>query len=288
MVRPLRIEYPGAVYHITARGDRQENIYDTDDDREMFLDILDWTIKRSHWLCYAYCLMSNHYHLLIETPQSNLSYGMRHLNGIYTQRYNRIHNTVGHLFQGRFKSILVEKERYLLELCRYIVLNPVRAKMVKYPWEYKWSSYPGTSGRGPSDPFLSSDWIRSQFGSSRQSAMKGYEAFVLERIEDESLFGGLRGGIILGGEEFTEGIKHFHEEKSSNKEIPRIERYATRPPLSELLFPQINKSDQIDKIYQAYIEYGYTLQEIGDHLRIHYSTVSRMVKRWDQAAKNKT
>src|SRR5690606_34912418 len=122
MSRPLRIEYAGALYHITSRGDGREDIYLTDEDRESWLNVFEEVCRRYNWVCHAYSLMSNHYHLLIETPESNLSLGMRQLNGVYTQRFNRAHQRVGHVFQGRYKAILVDKESYLLELARYIVL----------------------------------------------------------------------------------------------------------------------------------------------------------------------
>ena len=133
MARPIRIEYPGAVYHVTSRGNAGNKIFSDDQDREIFLPILAAVVKRYNWLCHAYCLMDTHYHLMIETPDANLSIGMRQLNGIYTQKYNRRHETPGHIFQGRYKAILVQKENYLLELCRYVVLNPVRAGVVQKP-----------------------------------------------------------------------------------------------------------------------------------------------------------
>jgi len=139
MARPLRIEYNRALYHITSRGNAREAIFLNDEDRKLFLDILGSVKERSNWLCHAYCLMDNHYHLIVETPESNLSKGMRQLNGVYTQRFNKQHNRVGHLFQGRYKTIVVDKENYLLEVSRYVVLNPVRAKAVK-------NSYLGTAG----------------------------------------------------------------------------------------------------------------------------------------------
>ena len=129
MARPLRIEFPGAIYHITSRGDRREDIFLSDEDRLLFLDTYSKVADRFGWICYAYCLMTNHYHLVIETPLPNLSLGMAQLNGVYTQKFNRKHHKVGHVFQGRFKAILVERNTYLLELLRYVVLNPVRAKM---------------------------------------------------------------------------------------------------------------------------------------------------------------
>ena len=141
MARPLRIEFSGALYHITSRGDRREAIYEDDDDRELFLGTLSEVVERFNWLCHSYCLMTNHYHLVVETPDANLSKGMRHLNGVFTQATNRRHRRSGRLFQGRFKGILVDKESYLLELSRYVVLNPVRAGMVKRPEDWHWSSY---------------------------------------------------------------------------------------------------------------------------------------------------
>ena len=131
MARPLRLEYEGAVYHVTSRGNARQDIYLVDPDRELFLSVLGNTVERFSWLCHAYCQMSNHYHLLIETPEANLSRGMRHLNGVYTQAFNRRHMRSGHILQGRFKAIVVEKESHLLELARYVVLNPVRARMVR-------------------------------------------------------------------------------------------------------------------------------------------------------------
>jgi len=144
MVRPLRIQYKGAFYHITARGNEKKDLYRDECDRRRFLKILESVVDKYKWNIYAYCLMNNHYHLLIETPLKNLSFGMRQLNGIYGQYFNRRHTRVGHLFQGRFKSLLIEKESYLLEVSRYIILNPVRAGLIDEPVDWKWSSYRGT------------------------------------------------------------------------------------------------------------------------------------------------
>jgi REP element-mobilizing transposase RayT len=157
MARPLRLEYEGAVYHVTSRGNAREAIFRVDPDRELFLEVLGATVERFGWVCYAYCLMTNHYHLLLETPEPNLSRGMRHLNGVYTQGFNRRHMRVGHVLQGRFKSIVVEKESHLLELARYVVLNPVRAKMVRSARDWPWSSYRATAGLGVAPPFLDVD-----------------------------------------------------------------------------------------------------------------------------------
>src|SRR5512142_907392 len=131
MARPLRLEFAGALYHVTSRGDGQEDVFTSDNDRAVFLDVLGQVCERFNWTVHAYCLMGNHYHLVLETPDGNLAKGMRQLNGVYTQRFNRQHKRVGHVFQGRYKAILEQKESYLLELARYVVLNPVRARMVR-------------------------------------------------------------------------------------------------------------------------------------------------------------
>ena len=125
MARPLRIEFPGGLYHVTARGDRREDIYLCDADRQRWLDLLGAVCSRFNWFCHAYCLMDNHFHIVVETVDGNLSAGMRQLNGVYTQWHNRSHSRVGHVFQGRFKAIIVQRETNLLELARYVVRRRV-------------------------------------------------------------------------------------------------------------------------------------------------------------------
>jgi len=279
MARPLRIEFPGALYHVTSRGDKKEEIFEDDNDRDTFLEILASVVERYNWLCHAYCLMNNHYHLLIETPDGNLSKGMRQLNGVYTQRFNKRHNIVGHLLQGRFKAILVEKESYLLELCRYTVLNPIRAKFVNYPWEWKWSSYLATAGIAKVPKFLTIDWILSQFGKNRKRAQKAYKEFVMSGIEREAPWKDLKGRIILGKEGFLGKIKGFLKGKEEIKEIPRIERFVIRPKLTQMFSEIKDKKERDRNIYIAHIKYGYTLKEIADYLGIHYSTVSKALKK---------
>ena len=180
MGRPLRLEYTGALYHVISRGDRQEDIYETEDDRLLFLVIFGEVCKSYNWICHGYCLMTNHYHLLIETPDANLSQGMRQLNGVYSQKFNRIHKRVGHVFQGRYKAIMVEKESYLLELTRYIVLNPVRAKMVYFAQEWEWSSYRAMIGQSTLPFWLHTDWVLSAFNPTKGRAIEAYKKFVSE------------------------------------------------------------------------------------------------------------
>jgi len=202
MARPLRLEFPGALYHVTSRGNARRKIYLDRADRRAFLDLLGKEIYQQGWLCYAYCLMDDHYHLLLETPEPNLVAGMRRLNGVYTQAFNRRHRRVGHLFQGRYKAILVDKENYLLELCRYIVLNPVRAKAVKAPEQWSWSSYAATVGDVHAPLWLAVKEVRALF-STRES----YRRFVAEGMGRASPWTRLRGQIYLGGEEFLKRLQ---------------------------------------------------------------------------------
>lgn len=278
MARPLRIEYQGAVYHITSRGNARNKIFEDDKDRETFLGVLGSVVKRFNWLCHAYCLMDNHYHLLMETPEGNISKGMRQLNGVYTQAYNRRHEKVGHIFQGRYKAILVEKESHLLELCRYVVLNPVRAKIAKRPEDWKWSSYLGTAGIKKASEHLTVDWILGRFGSSRKKAERLYKEFVLAGIKKESPWGELQGQILLGRENFIEKIKALLAKGEGVKEIPRVQRYAGRPKLIDI-FRDVKTRDRRNvKIYQANVKFGYSLKEIADHLGVHYTTASKAIK----------
>ncbi|HMA79973.1 MAG TPA: transposase [Candidatus Binatia bacterium] len=274
MARPLRLEFPGAIYHLTSHGNARQKVFFTDTDRQLFLDTLTGVVSRYSWICHAYCLMANHYHLLVETPKANLSLGMRQLNGIYTQAFNRRHRRVGHLFQGRFKAILVEKESYLLELCRYIVLNPVRVKGNLKTGSWKWSSYRATAGLAPAPGFLQTDWVLGQFGKKRAQAQKRYREFVKEGSESRP-WEELKGQIYLGSKEFIE--RHSPRDQRL-KEIPRAQLRAAKPSL-ERIFAKSGEQG----IALAYKEHGYRLHEIAAHLGVHYATVSRRLKQTEQA-----
>lgn len=182
MARPLRLQYPGAVYHLTARGNARQGIFRDDTDRGTFLATLSHVIARYRWRCHACCLMDKHYHLLVETPRPNLSLGMRQLNGVYTQACNKRHRRVGHPFQGRYTAILVEKEPHLLELCRYVVLNPTRAKACRVAGDWRWSSYRATAGLAPVPEFLTVTWVLGHFGHRRRLAQARYRAFVRDGL----------------------------------------------------------------------------------------------------------
>lgn len=280
MARPLRIEYAEAVYHVTSRGNARRSIFKEDKDRWMLLDILEEVNDRYHWFCHAYCLMSNHYHLVIETPDGNLSKGMRQLNGIYTMRFNRRHGSVGHIFQGRYKAILVQKESHLLEVCRYVVLNPLRAKVVEAPERWRWSSYRATAGIERAHPCLTADWILGQFGSKRRTAEKRYRAFVTDGIRGHRIWDDVKGQSILGDEDFVSRLIDYVRGYEEVKEIPKVQRYLNRPNLTEIFKNARGEKRKRDRgIAEAVKRWGYSEREVGDYLTLHYSTVSRLIRR---------
>ena len=280
MARPLRIEFPGAVYHVTSRGNARADIFEDDNDRHLFLSILGQTAKRFNWFCHAYCLMGNHYHLLIETPEGNLSAGMRHLNGVYTQAYNRIHHKDGHVFKGRFKAVLVEKESHLLELCRYVVLNPVSAHMVERAEQYRWSSYLPTLGKAAVPQYLTTEWILSNFSESLPESRSLYRQFVKEGMTaSETPWEKLSGQIILGTEGFIQQVKEMIGGCEEIPEIPRRQRHVGRPVVADI-FPaetKFTKQERNRLIRHAYGAHGYTLKEIAQALGVHYTTVSKVI-----------
>ena len=289
MARPLRIEYDGALYHVTSRGNERKAIFKHDGDRKMFLDMLAQVNKRFHWICHAYCLMDNHYHLVIETPDGNLSKGMRQLNGIYTQAYNKRHARVGHLFQGRFKGILVQKDSHFLEVCRYVVLNPVRAKTISHPRHYKWSSYQATAGIAYAHPSLTADEILGHFGQRRAAAPEKYREFIQDGIDSRSIWEELEAQSLLGVEGFAEGLRHLVAEKQQMREIPKGQRFAGRPTLEKLFPRRISDRTARDQLIEKAVnEFGYSQMEVAAFLDLHYSTISRILTTTIDTAKVKT
>jgi putative transposase len=233
MARPLRLEFAGACYHVTARGDRQEPIFEDDEDRLIFLDLLAKEVLQQGWQLYAFCLMGNHYHLLLETPEPNLVQGMRRLNGVYTQAFNRRHGRVGHVLQGRYKSILVDKQSHLLELCRYVVLNPVRAGMVAAAGEWHWSSYLPTAGDIACPPWLAAQTVLSLFGQGAV-ARRAYERFVAQGLKQPSPWEALKGQIYLGSDAFHARMhKHLAGKRATG--IARRQLHPQRPSAQAVL-----------------------------------------------------
>jgi REP element-mobilizing transposase RayT len=297
MARPLRIEYAGAVYHVTSRGDRREDIFHSDEDRENWLDILAQVCERFNWRSHAWCLMDNHYHLLIETAEANLSQGMRQLNGVYTQHSNRRHQRVGHVFQGRYKAILVQKEAYLLELCRYVVLNPIRAKMVNHIADWHWSSYLETVGavkgsglslsrrrrrneRPAPVTAFNPDWILAHFSeNNRTQAIQQYQNFIRAGIGLAPIWQQLKHQVYLGDEDFIDTVryraKHTALPQKEISEVTRLQRRALAKPLTEYrnMHPERNQA-----IIAAYASGAYTMAEIAQEFQLHYTSISRIIK----------
>jgi putative transposase len=284
MARPLRIEFPGAIYHITSRGNARRKVFLDDEDKRCFLSTLAWVVERFGWICHAYCLMDNHFHLMIETTHPNLSRGMRQLNGVYTQRFNRRHRKVGHLFQGRFKAILVERDSYLLELCRYVVLNPVRTKMVKSPQDYVWSSYRATLGLESSPSGLSTDWLLGQFAKTKPAARRRYASFVLAGVGQSSPWEELKGQVLLGSESFVENHSLTLDSSARVQEITKGQRLLRRPSVKKLLGNSKSRKERNLAMAKAHLEYGYTLAEIGKAAELHYATVSRIIKSLEETS----
>lgn len=275
MLRPLRLEFPDALYHLTSRGDRREDIYEDDTDRRAYLEVLSSVIEQFNWTCYAYCLMSNHYHLLVQTPDANLSKGMRQLNGVYTQAYNRRHNKTGHLFQGRYKSILVDEDSYLLELSRYIVLNPVKAGMVKRVDQWKWSSYLVMVDEAPVPEWLKRDYLLSQFSLQRKTAIRKYRAFVQDGLKRGSIWSQLKNQIYLGDQEFIDRVQQNIGEKENDLQIPKIQK---RPVANSLQEYERTSSSRDEAIVKAYASGAYSYQELGEYFGLHFTRIGKIVR----------
>jgi REP element-mobilizing transposase RayT len=238
MARPLRVEYPGAFYHVINRGNAGENIFRIKRDKERFLECLAKAHDRFSLIIHTYCLMPTHYHALIETPEPNLSAAIQWLNVSYAAYYNNKHHRIGHLFHGRFKALLVDADEYLKELSRYIHLNPVRAKLVDQPSGYRWSSYPAFINKFETPSWLETGWLLAIFGEKRNVAAKNYQNFVeetdVDRVENPNK--NAVGGFILGDTGFVDWVKEeFLSVREEDKEIPQLRKLQRRIPLEVIL-----------------------------------------------------
>lgn len=294
MARPLRLTFAGGLYHVTARGNERKAIVRDDTDRARFLDTLAAMVERYRVRCHAWVLMDNHYHLLLETPSPNLSQALRHLNGVYTQAFNRRHRRVGHLFQGRFKAIVVEKDAYLLELCRYVVLNPVRAGVVTTARAYPWSSYRATAGLTEAPAWLTVDWLIEQFGRRKRVAQEKYRAFVAEGIRQPARpWEQVVGQVYLGGEAFIRRVQRHGAWQAGDAEIPQRQRQpcwltaeavlqrvaqAYRVQVVDLVRPTRRPSEARQvAVYGLRRWAGEALPAIARRMGVTYSAVSRRV-----------
>jgi REP element-mobilizing transposase RayT len=231
MSRPLRIEYPGAFYHVISRGNAGDAIFKTRRDHEKFIEYMDRAVENFGIRIHTYCLMTNHYHLLIETPEANLSRAIQWLNVSYATYFNYKRDRRGHLFQGRFKSILVDADEYLKHLSRYVHLNPLRAKMVKNVADHEWSSYPAFIGKVKAPDWLNIDWLLAQFSGKHKIAQHKYQQFVegidYKRLENPA--DNLVSGLILGDGEFVNWVKAtFLSNRSDNAEMPQLKELIPR------------------------------------------------------------
>jgi len=283
MARPLRIAYPGAFYHVTSRGNEQKDVFKSRKDREKFLEYLASATQRYGAVIHAYCLMSNHYHLLLETPAGNLSQIMQHINSAYTTYFNIKRKRAGHLFQGRYKAILVEADEYATELTRYIHLNPVRAKMVARPEDYPWSSYRGYIGEGKAPEWLNREFILGCLGKRAADAMKKYRAFVEDLLgkEYESPLKETFGTAILGSAGFVEMITAAHlTAKEVERDLPALRKFAARPTLEEILSAIKSVIDGDEKLsrqagmYLCHRHSGEKLRTIGELFSVRESAIT--------------
>lgn len=283
MARPLRIEFEGALYHVTARGDRGEPIFQDDTDRQALLRIVAQALERFDAAAFAYCLMGNHYHLVVQTRGANLSRLMRHVNGVYTQYFNRRHDQTGHLFQGRFKAVLVDEEAYFLAVCRYVERNPVRAGLVAHAQDWAWSSYRAHTGLAAGPAWLDSAEVHRRMAprAPRRDGAMRYAEFV-SGGRDASLWSeALVGQIYLGSEAFAERMRHRSAAPAS-VEVPRAQRcMAGGQTLDSYL-----AGDRDEGIWRAYRDGGFTQTSIAAATGLSASRVSRLISHFE--AKGKT
>lgn len=288
MARPIRLQFPGGTYHVTSRGNNRNPIYLRDSDRLKFIELLGRLREKFDIKIYAYCLMHNHFHLLVETPRSNLSRAMQYLNSAYTAYFNRAHRRAGHIFQGRYKSILVDKESYLLELTRYIHLNPVAAKIVRHPEEYRWSSYRFYVGLREKPDWLMSQEVLDRFGGGQERAITAYRAFVEDRMEEklkDDPLAHVWHQCLLGGKSFIErvkvkiqnpGIEISHRRGLQARDPDRLVDFIRRQRLGGIAEERV-----LMYFLRRYTDL--TLREICERFGGgHYSRVSQAVKRFER------
>jgi len=285
MARPLRIEFPGAIYHVTSRGDRREPIFDDDADRETFIDVVARALMRFDACALAFCLMDNHYHLVLHTRRANLSALMQQINGVYTQAYNRRHAKVGHLFQGRFKAILVDRDAYLLEVCRYVDLNPVRAAMVGDPAQWPWSSYCAHTGLATALPWLDTPALHGYLlgydavtDHDRVLAASRYVTLVAQGKDVRLWDDALKGQIYLGDEAFMARMQAvLTPAQVMASDIPSVQRRLQPMNLAHFF----NQYPRNEAIVRAHVAGGYSMSVIAREAGISVSRVSRIVREWE-------
>lgn len=284
MSRPLRLDAPGEFFHVMARGIARAPIFEDDVDRRGFLDLLAEVVDRFEVRCHAYCLMGNHYHLILQPACGGLPRAMRHLNGAHAARLNRRHGRTGHAFEGRYVSLLVDRERYLLALVRYVARNPVRARLALLPAAWPWSSCAATSGVGPIPRFLSVEFVRRAVaGRGGADGAADFAQFVADADELEASVAGeplaalaTRNGIA-GGPELISKYAPVPGYHATSQEIPRAQRLVARPALATILGAPGTAGARDRAIREAVLVHRYSQADVARSLRIGRSTVSRAV-----------
>ena len=277
MSRPVRIEFPGASYHVTSKGREGQTVFLDDEDRGVFLNVVENVVDRFDWLVHSYILMQDHYDLVVEVPGANLSKGMRQLNGVYTQHYNRRHGQEGPIFQGRFKSVLFEKKNYLLPICRHVVTNPSRQDNSQSYSSYKWSSYRPLAGQVRKPKLLHSQDVMGHFGKREKDAQRKYRDYIRQGLKAESPLENRTNQVLLGSPRFLNEMQPILQGERLSKRGPKS---AKRRRSLNVLFKKVTdkpRSERNELIKKAHLDHGYTLMEIGDHLGLHYTTVSKVI-----------
>lgn len=279
MARPVRLEFKNAVYFISSKSSGRKHIVKDDADRQTFLDTLEYVVNRYRWKCHAYCIGNTEYNIAIETPRGNLSVGMRQLNGIYTQKFNRKNKKSGNVFQGRFKAVVVQKDKYLLDICRHVVTLSQREGITNNINTFKWSSYRATSGTVDVPEFLHVEWIHSQFAKRTKNTQDKYRDYIKGANKAENPLDSVRGQILLGDEQFIEQMTLMLIKGRNKEDVPKWQRHIKRPPLEEIFKGIETKSakQRNKKVKEAHGKHGYTLKDIGQYLGLHYTSISRII-----------
>lgn len=276
MARRNRIRFPGATYHVMSRGNRKSFTFVDDVDRRRFLKILAIALERYRAICYAYCLMGNHVHLVIHTPRPNISRVMQYVSGEYAKYCNRRHHWTGHLYEGRFKGIVIEDTTYLGNAIAYVARNPIEAQLVTDAAEWKWSSYRASMGRCACPTYLCLDWLPRLFTASTVAESRRLFSAAVHKAPDPDYDFGR--AIVVGSKAFQRKVRKVIGATLYRAALPRQFRAVAQPPLGEL-FDGVKKADRRASIMRAHVVHGYLLSEIARYLDLHPTTISRIVNR---------
>jgi putative transposase len=279
MSRRPRLQFAGAVYHVMARGNRKSTIFHDDEDRRQFLYVVGDAALSYDLRIRAACLMGNHYHLVLETPGCNLSDAMHFVNGVFAQRSNRRHGQTGHVFEGRFRSLVIQRESYLMRAARYVVRNPVRAGLVARAGDWRWSSYRATAGLEPAPPWLHVEWIQWAFRApSMDEARERYMKYVNAPAVSQRTVA--LNGLVFGTKQFERRLLDVIGADQADRPVPRAIRNLTRRPLAELFDGDRTRGPSRDRlIHRARVEHGHRFADIARHLGIDRSTASKAATR---------